>query len=111
MKVFCLYTVVDIKTGMQLASGRKRKDFACGSVRYIKDMVIRCFPFFWRKIECLYRTVEIKGRQCLIYYWCDGVKGHKNIVYPFGNEFFLSGNIHYYNPANYMELIEELGVM
>lgn len=112
MKVFCLYAVIDVKTGFGLACGKKYKDFESGSIRYIKDNYERRdFPFFWLKYPCYYRTIEIKGRQCLIYYWVDRYKGEmENLVYPFGNAYFLNGRSHFFNPPKYIELIEHLGV-
>lgn len=113
MKKFCLYTVIDIKTGYELACGFKYKDFDNSKIRYVKSCEWREKPFFLRKITEYFRTLTIKGRECVIVYW-SGVRKRSfcNFAYSFEREYFLRARA-YFLPEEYCKcdyLIEDLGL-
>lgn len=112
MKVYCRYTVVDIATGYELACGEKYKDFENSKIRYVQVCEWRDFPFFWRKVCVLFRTVTIKGRECAIIYWVERDKKHvSNYSYRFKGNYLLRARDYSGIPPLCVDyLIDDLGV-
>lgn len=110
MKEFCSYVVVDIKTGYALACGEKYKDFENQQIRYINNGTFRT-GFLRRKITEYFRTLEIKGRNCVIVYWLnERKKPVSNFAFPFMNKYFLRAKRCFMDGSDYGFLIEDLGV-
>lgn len=112
MKVYCRYTVIDIVTGYELACGEKYKDFENDKIRYVQVCEWRDFPFFWRRVRELFRTVTIKGRECVIIYWVERDKKHvSNFSYRFQKGYFLRARAYSLVPPICIDyLIDDLGV-
>ncbi len=110
MKIFCRYVVIDIATGYALACGEKYKDFQNKKIRYIDNGSFYT-GFLRRKITEYFRTLEIKGRDCVIIYWANERKKIiSNFAFPFKNSYFLRAKRYFLDIADYGFLIEDLGV-
>ena len=97
MKKICRYLVIDLKTGYALSCGNKYIDLEKSPVRRVWQGEWRLFPCFWRKVTEYFRTVTIKGRECVIFYWFINRREKLgNYVYPvpcgpFTDYYFLRG--------------------
>jgi len=110
MKTFCRYVVIDIETGYALVCGEKYKDFENKQTRYINNGSFRT-GFLRRKITEYFRTLEIKGRDCVIIYWRNERKKPVcSFAYPFKGNYFLRAKHYFLSPSDYGFLIEDLGV-
>lgn len=113
MKVYCRYAVIDKATGYELACGEKYKDFQNSEIRYIEFAVWRDFPFFWRKVYEYFRTLTIKGRECVIVYWVVRDKKRvSNYSYWFKGRYFLRSRSYFERGLSCLcdYLIEDFGV-
>ena len=89
MKTFCRYLLIDIQTGFALCAGEKYKDFNNSTMRYINNGTFR-FGLFRRKIIEYFRTLEVKGRECVIVYWLNAPAVKEiSFAYLFNNRYYL----------------------
>ena len=85
---YCMYSIIDIKTGLKLIHGFKYKDFS-------NMQPIRCFrpcPFK-RKVYEYARVAKLNGRPCYITYWTGlkpTVRRFSSLTYA-GVWFYLDG--------------------
>lgn len=63
---YCMYSIIDIRTGLKLMHGFKYKDFAGMQT----DRCFRPFPFTRRVYEYS-RVAKLNGRLCYITYWTE----------------------------------------